>query len=946
MTPLELRLKLLADFNQARANVRSLKAELKGLGTDGLGGTKAGADSAAAAIGKVTQASRQATAAEQEAEKARRNAEAAARKAAREQERTERRRSAQTDRDTANAARLQKAEAHKLQQLAPQLTDIVTQLAGGQNPLLILIQQGGQVRDIFGGVGNAFRALGQVLTPFRVVMGGVAAALAAVGFAAFSGRSETDALRKSFALTGNEAGNTLGYVAAVSERLARTTTVSIGQARDITAELVASGKFTGAAMENAGRAVAALQVLTGKSASEITADLAEMGQGVADWALKHNKAYNYLTAAEIDYIRSLEAQGRSQEAMRVNLAALAQTLEQRAAPAVGTFEKAWNAVRNTLSGVWDTLKEIGREQSPEQRLDGLIKRRDELAKFGLGGDVKRINELIDAESNLAGRDAIRATDRAIALKQEQEEAEKRTRAYQDKVAALTQAGAQKRLSAELAALDSRQAAEELANARGVRTEEQHQLALNALDVKRLQAQRGFLQQQLAIEKGRVVEKPTDVMDRDAAVAQIEAQLIEMQGRIQAAVGQAATLTQAQALERSRELAAAWASAWQAAYERVRSLQQENAAAAAQRQQVAGNRAQAEADARVAALRQQLADDSRALTLRIDVELNPQRRAALVQQLAQLTQEANTRIGEVDRTARLQSFQTQLAERMQALATAEAALDTAVQQGSISFEDAEGRKLALRAEELAQLERLLAMMTMLAETPAERNQVAELANRVQVLKDLRTELEKAAKAEGINALTTLLDQTTGEAKSLKNALLDAVGSFGKAMLHLLNQRLAAKMVDEAIKALDGLTSQKAGEGGNGWLALVGKIIGSFFHTGGVVGAAGGTRRAVPAGAFMGAPRYHGGGLAGLMPGEVPAVLQVGEEVITRDDPRHVRNGGRVGGLNFTSSVQISGADGSRDDLARAGAELDSRIRGTVEQWAGEQQRPGGVLYGRG
>ncbi|WP_339495797.1 phage tail tape measure protein [Pseudomonas sp. RA_105y_Pfl2_P56] len=46
-----------------------------------------------------------------------------------------------------------------LRQLPAQFTDIFTSLAGGQNPLLVLIQQGGQIKDSFGGVGATLEAL-------------------------------------------------------------------------------------------------------------------------------------------------------------------------------------------------------------------------------------------------------------------------------------------------------------------------------------------------------------------------------------------------------------------------------------------------------------------------------------------------------------------------------------------------------------------------------------------------------------------------------------------------------------------------------------------------------------------------------------------------------------------------------------------------------------------
>jgi hypothetical protein len=64
--------------------------------------------------------------------------------------------------------------------------------------------------------------------------------------------------------------------------------------------------------------------------------------------------------------------------------------------------------------------------------------------------------------------------------------------------------------------------------------------------------------------------------------------------------------------------------------------------------------------------------------------------------------------------------------------------------------------------------------------------------------------------------------------------------------------------------------------------------SIFHTGGVVGGSAPSRSIQPAW-FAGAMRYHSGGIAGLRPGEIPAILERGEEVLTRDDPRHVLNG---------------------------------------------------------
>ncbi|MCA3269105.1 MAG: hypothetical protein INF44_02020, partial [Thalassospira sp.] len=54
----------------------------------------------------------------------------------------------------------------------------------------------------------------------------------------------------------------------------------------------------------------------------------------------------------------------------------------------------------------------------------------------------------------------------------------------------------------------------------------------------------------------------------------------------------------------------------------------------------------------------------------------------------------------------------------------------------------------------------------------------------------------------------------------------------------------------------------------------------FHEGGTVGAGAPSRPVSPM-LFATAPRYHSGGIAGLMPDEVPAILQRGEIVIPRE-----------------------------------------------------------------
>jgi hypothetical protein len=119
---------------------------------------------------------------------------------------------------------------------------------------------------------------------------------------------------------------------------------------------------------------------------------------------------------------------------------------------------------------------------------------------------------------------------------------------------------------------------------------------------------------------------------------------------------------------------------------------------------------------------------------------------------------------------------------------------------------------------------------------------------------------------------------------------------------------------------------------------------MFHTGGVVGATSGAGRAVDPSVFAFALRYHSGGVAGLRPNEVPSILMAGEEVLTADDPRHVRNF-RGGGVTMNTSITINGAGGDAQDQRAQINGLQQLMQTMIEQWATDQRRQGGILAGR-
>lgn len=255
----------------------------------------------------------------------------------------------------------------QMQQLSFQLTDIVSGLATGQSPFYVLMQQGGQLRDTFGGVGGAVRALSSVFTVGRVVALGMAGGIAAFASAAFEGWQQSNRLRDSIALTGNAAGMTEDRFNALTRAIADSSTATIGSAREITQALVSTGRFGGAAIDSAARAATLLQRATGNAADDIVRDFSRMSQGVAKWAQETNERYHFLDVATFKLIQKQEKLGNTQEAMRIAFEAFAKPLQQQQEN-LGMLERAWNAVGKAASEAWDRMLAVGRAETIDQQI--------------------------------------------------------------------------------------------------------------------------------------------------------------------------------------------------------------------------------------------------------------------------------------------------------------------------------------------------------------------------------------------------------------------------------------------------------------------------------------------------------------------------------------------------------------------------------------------------
>lgn len=151
---------------------------------------------------------------------------------------------------------------------------------------------------------------------------------------------------------------------------------------------------------------------------------------------------------------------------------------------------------------------------------------------------------------------------------------------------------------------------------------------------------------------------------------------------------------------------------------------------------------------------------------------------------------------------------------------------------------------------------------------------------------------------IDSFSQEVAQTGNVAEAAKNAFLKFAASF----LQQIAQMIIQQAIFNALSSfgVPGLTNPSGGGIGGLATAAVG-----LLHDGGRVGSAK-RSRSVPTALFHNASRFHEGGLPGLKPGEVPAILKKNEEVLDENSPRNIMNGGAAAGAQAAANLKVINA----------------------------------------
>lgn len=1082
----DLIFKVSAELGEVKAALANLRTEIQNAGK-GSGASFAPLNDQLDRVVKkereaATEAEATATAQERAARKA---ADAKAREAARAAA-AERRAAAEKQRDEKKAAQDRERQARREQELqrraaesaqrqataqqralAPQLTDIGVGLATGQSPLMVLLQQGGQLKDLFGGIVPAAKAVGGavlgLITPFTALAG----ALAVVAIGYVKGSDEAARFRRILVETGNASGQTAEGLQAQARAIAQLSGGSISGAADTLAEVAASGKFAGEQIAIVARTAELLRVKAGRDVGETVAAFSALADDPVKGADELNRKINFLTGSLAQQIRTLRDQGRTQEASTLAMKAYEATVAERTPQIeknLGLLEKAWKKIKAGTAAAADAITGIGRADD-QADFDRLIKRRQELeARLANGSNAGRrsgttraeledVKRQIEARSEArvaaekqAGKDAARK--RAVSAQEQLVEEARQFETSQERLNrektqvinratsaladaqvaadATAQQEIERARDARLAAIAREQArvpaAIASANAglvrddvdrtigelqrlfdRGLISAEAYYTKRRDLQLKATDAEIAATRAELATTQEpaelarlgaqiRTLERKKADIRRDAireqatATRQLEESLLETEVSLNRdGLTRALDTLQTyfdQAGISTRDFYAARLELQEAAIDEELRLVQKRLASEdlspadrakllAQVQTLERERSQAQ----LAAIRDG-AKSAKDLRLQLDglraQELEGRGQTAeaakirLEAQFAELIKrlQAEGDTAGVDLVRRLinteasraqfDELQTQfdrvvarLRQRQQSIADQQAT-------GSLDSSTASQQQAEARQQAERDLEALNAKLQELAATTNDPRIVEGANNAAAALRQLKIDgaegldsaiislrsslaqmdrdLVKSATSAGVDALANFFLSLGDSSKSAGEKIRDFVRGFAASMAQIAARALATYAVLSLLEAIF--------PGAGRMVAAAGGASAPVKHGGGMVSGRGGRHRRVDPMVFAGAPRYHSGGMVGLAPDEVPAILQTGEEVLSRNDPRNRANGGgqQGGPGNGYRIVNVVDPSVTQDFLESAAGErvilnVIGRNPGRIQQMIG-------------
>jgi len=286
-----------------------------------------------------------------------------------------------------------------LRTLPAQFTDIATQLAGGQSPFLILLQQGGHIKDSFGGLGPMLQALRDalfgfneegretsesaasisdaaeglnntseaaeklgrasgLLNGFNLAIAGTAAVLAVLAGAAYSSSQQFDTVARSLISMGGAGFSSMVQLNDAAREVADNAGASLADAVDMLVKLNDTGKYTDGQMKKVAGAILAMGD-AGLDTKAALADFARIASDPVKALASLNQQYGFVDEAMMKHIITLEKTKGKTAAANEAITLFAETMEKRSNDIVAATDnigQAWNGLKAFSSDIFGQIE--------------------------------------------------------------------------------------------------------------------------------------------------------------------------------------------------------------------------------------------------------------------------------------------------------------------------------------------------------------------------------------------------------------------------------------------------------------------------------------------------------------------------------------------------------------------------------------------------------------
>lgn len=242
-----------------------------------------------------------------------------------------------------------------MRQLPAQITDVVTSLASGMPIWLVAVQQGGQIKDSFGGLSNTFKVLLSYINPLTVGAVSLGVALAAIAKAGYdSWKSQRD-LANALVLTGGYAATTTGQITSLTDEINKTSSATVGSIQAIATSLAQSGKYSINQIKAITKTTAEWAAQTGESEKTITGYFDSITKDPVKGLAELNDQFNFLKEGQLTYIESLRKTKGETEAADAATKLFADTMDKRLkdiADSATPLETMWADIKKWAADSW------------------------------------------------------------------------------------------------------------------------------------------------------------------------------------------------------------------------------------------------------------------------------------------------------------------------------------------------------------------------------------------------------------------------------------------------------------------------------------------------------------------------------------------------------------------------------------------------------------------